>query len=302
MSRQRTFVVGGVVVAVLALSAALVKTGVYGYTLFLLLPIVLGMVAAMITKPKTAATALALGAAGPVAASLVLFGLGWEGAICIAMFLPIGIPLGALGGLLFYYASRQIPARRTSAMLLFLPLGTLGFDVTAQPPVFTVTTTVDIAATPERIWPHVVSYANLEQPDDWVFHTGVGYPIHVRMVGSGTTGTRYCDFSTGSFVEPIEVWDAPRLLRFRVTESAVPMHEWSFYSHVEPKHLHGYFVSKEGEFRLVDLGNGRTRVIGTSWYQHGLWPAQYWRLWSDAIIHRIHARVLGHIKELAEAR
>ena len=33
-----------------------------------------------------------------------------------------------------------------------------------------------------------------------------------------------------------------------------------------------------------------------------MWPAFYWRLWSDAIIHRIHLRVLNHIKELAEAR
>lgn len=29
-------------------------------------------------------------------------------------------------------------------------------------------------------------------------------------------------------------------------------------------------------------------------------PATYWRLWSDAIVHRIHLRVLRHIKQLAE--
>lgn len=31
-----------------------------------------------------------------------------------------------------------------------------------------------------------------------------------------------------------------------------------------------------------------------------MWPAEYWQLWSDAIIHRIHLRVLTHIKRLAE--
>jgi hypothetical protein len=31
-----------------------------------------------------------------------------------------------------------------------------------------------------------------------------------------------------------------------------------------------------------------------------MWPAPYWRLWSDAIIHTIHARVLKHVKSLAE--
>ncbi|MDQ6705577.1 MAG: hypothetical protein M3Z85_06395, partial [Acidobacteriota bacterium] len=90
------------------------------------------------------------------------------------------------------------------------------------------------------------------------------------------------------------------LLRFRVTENPAPMHEWSPYARVLPKHLHGYFISKHGEFRLTELVNHRTRLEGNTWYQHGLWPAEYWRWWSDAIIHRIHLRVLNHIRTLAE--
>jgi hypothetical protein len=42
-------------------------------------------------------------------------------------------------------------------------------------------------------------------------------------------------------------------------------------------------------------------VEGTSWYPHGLEPGPYWRWWSDAIVHRIHRQVLGHIKHLAES-
>ncbi|HBI42403.1 MAG TPA: hypothetical protein DDY78_06020 [Planctomycetales bacterium] len=61
-------------------------------------------------------------------------------------------------------------------------------------------------------------------------------------------------------------------------------------------------VSRRGEFRLTALDGGRTRLEGATWYTNRMWPAFYWRLWSDAIIHRIHLRVLNHIKELAEAR
>jgi hypothetical protein len=32
-----------------------------------------------------------------------------------------------------------------------------------------------------------------------------------------------------------------------------------------------------------------------------MWPAAYWRLWSDYLIHKIHLRVLTHIKTLAES-
>ena len=117
----------------------------------------------------------------------------------------------------------------------------------------------------------------------------------------GPGATRYCEFSTGPFVEPIEVWDEPRLLRFRVTENPAPLHEWSPYARVLPRHLHGYLVSKEGQFRLTRMANNRTLLEGTTWYRHGLWPAEYWRWWSNAIIHRIHMRVLTHIRTLAEA-
>jgi hypothetical protein len=78
------------------------------------------------------------------------------------------------------------------------------------------------------------------------------------------------------------------------------MEEWSPYQNVLPRHLHGYLVSQNGQFRLTSLPGNRTLLEGTTWYQHGLQPAQYWRLWSDAIIHRIHLRVLNHIRRLSE--
>ncbi len=47
---------------------------------------------------------------------------------------------------------------------------------------------------------------------------------------------------------------------------------------------------------------GRTRLEGTTWYTNRMWPADYWRLWSDLIIHRIHSRVLRHIQALSEEK
>lgn len=46
-------------------------------------------------------------------------------------------------------------------------------------------------------------------------------------------------------------------------------------------HLRGFFEATQGEFRLEPLANGRT----------------YWRLWSDAIVTRIHRRVLEHVRK-----
>lgn len=137
-------------------------------------------------------------------------------------------------------------------------------------------------------------------PDEFLFKAGIAYPIRARIEGSGPGAVRYCDFSTGSFVEPITVWEQSRRLAFSVREQPVPLREFSPYGDIEPAHLHGYFVSTKGEFRLIDLGNGRTRLKGTTWYYQKLRPGFYWNLWSDRIIHTIHGRVLKHIKKEAE--
>lgn len=192
-------------------------------------------------------------------------------------------------------------SERSVAILLLLPPAGIPWDIHATPPVFEVRTEVTIASAPERIWKHVIAFPDLPEPEEWYFRAGLAYPKRAWVDGSGPGATRYCEFSTGPFVEPIEVWDAPNLLRFRVTENPAPMQEWSPYAQMLPEHLHGYMISKQGQFRLTRLAENRTLLEGTTWYQHGLWPAEYWRWWSDAVIHRIHLRVLNHIRELAEA-
>ncbi|MBI5367941.1 MAG: hypothetical protein HZA54_12950, partial [Planctomycetes bacterium] len=62
----------------------------------------------------------------------------------------------------------------------------------------------------------------------------------------------------------------------------------------------GFFVSQAGRFELIPLPGGHTRLEGTTWYHHHLWPAAYWQWWSDGVIHTIHRRVLRHIRRLAE--
>ena len=168
------------------------------------------------------------------------------------------------------------------------------------PPVYVVRTAIDIQASPAKVWKQVVSFSEIPPPTEWMFRAGIAYPMRARIQGNGVGAERQCVFSTGAFVEPIEVWDEPRKLKFSVTSNPAPMEEWTPYSHIEPPHLHGFLVSNGGQFLLTPLPNGGTRLEGTTWYRHSLWPAAYWRLWSDAIIHKIHLRVLKHIREEVE--
>jgi hypothetical protein len=79
------------------------------------------------------------------------------------------------------------------------------------------------------------------------------------------------------------------------------MKEWSPFRHVHPPHLDDSLRSKRGEFRLVPLPGGRTRLEGSTWYELSMSPELYWKAWTDALLHAIHTRVLRHVKRLSEA-
>jgi uncharacterized membrane protein YhaH (DUF805 family) len=285
----------------------------YGWGVFIGLPFVNGMLAALFhgtRTPRSVGESMGVAALAVIASCAAVFLVALEGLGCLVMFLPLAIPMGLIGAAVGHaIQARPLPAspgdawRVQCSLLAILPLLMLGEHAAAPPaPTYAVTTVVDVDAPPDRVWQHVVAFPDLAPPTDWLFRAGVAYPIRARIDGQGPGATRYCEFSTGAFVEPIETWEPGRLLKFSVSHNPPAMREWSFWPDVRTPHVDGFLVSDGGQFHLVPLEGGRrTRLEGTTWYRHHLWPAAYWRLWSDQIIHRIHTRVLEHVKTLSEA-
>ena len=278
----------------------------YGWGVFVGIPFIVGLIATLLhavhqRRAFYECLLVALAACGLFGACIFL--LAMEGVICLIMAMFIAVPLCCLGALAGFWIQSTHHAHRVPPVLLLSCLLLMGFEKMEDPrPVsYAVTSTVEIDAPPEVVWNHVVSFSELPPVEDWIFRTGLAYPIRAEIHGEGVGAVRHCVFSTGAFVEPITVWDEPRHLRFDVTAMPEPMQEWTFYSDVHPPHLEGYFQTTQGEFLLERLPEGRTRLHGTTWYHNDLWPASYWKLWSDHLIHRIHLRVLRHVKQQAEA-
>jgi len=282
----------------------------YGWGLFVALPFCLGLFSVLVYsyhEPRTYSSCMAVSLMPIALLGVVLLLVMIEGVICILMAAPFALALAALGGMLGYaiqagyWLNKGTPAMM-SIVLLFTP-AFQGAERLAnlQAETFEVRTAIEVNAPPEKVWNEVVAFAEIPPPKELLFRAGIAYPIRAEIYGHGVGAVRHCIFSTGPFVEPIEVWDEPRLLKFGVTANPAPLNELSPYGNIQPAHLHGYFVSKQGQFLLTALPGGRTRLEGTTWYQHTMWPAAYWHLWSDYIIHRIHLRVLEHIRTQAEA-
>lgn len=282
---------------------------VYGWALFIALPILLGFVAVLVhtrREPRSVGQSVSVALLSLMMAAVGLVGFAIEGAICIAMAAPLAAPFAALGGWFGWLVQQSLWRRRhaTAMLLAVVALAPLLMGAEAavapEPPLVAVETEVEVDAPPAAVWRHVVSFAELPPPEDWLFRAGIAYPMRAEIRGTGPGAVRHCVFSTGAFVEPIEIWDEPRLLRFSVTENPPILRELSPWGTIHPPHLTGFLTSRKGEFRLEALPGGRTRLVGTTWYQHDLWPSAYWRLWSDWIIHRIHRRVLEHVVWHAE--
>lgn len=285
--------------ALIAASFFLTQHGTYGWTLFVLQPSVAGALGVWSFRPQTIGKAAKLGALIGLGGSAMFLLLGREGFICVLMALPILVPLTIVGSLLAYWGGTLGSQRQPAALCLLIPVS-MFYDVNAKPPVYSVSTQVVVKAPPERVWKYIVAFPDITEEPDWVLSTGIAYPIRTRIEGSGVGAPRDCDLSTGTVKERVVIWDEPHLLRFVVTETPPAMKERGLYGPITPKHLNGYYIGKGGQFTLTPLSEGRTLVVGTSWYQHGLWPAEYWRWWSDSVVHHVHTRVLEHIRKLSE--
>lgn len=279
----------------------------YAWGLFLGVPFVTGFVASWFlnrngVRPTGQAVLVSVSATTLIGIGLI--GFGMEGLICIGMAIPLALPFGIAGALMARNILkgdrwRTAPGAFTACIAL-LPVMVGERAAKMEPPVNAVTTSIVIDAPVDVVWKNVIAFPPLAPPEETIFKAGVAYPIAGQIVGSGVGAVRYCRFSTGDFVEPITTWDEDRLLAFNVVAQPPSLRELSPWEIVPPHIEKNYMRSQHGQFRLVALDDHRTLLEGTTWYQNYLWPQQYWREWSDGIVHRIHLRVLKHVKAQAE--
>ena len=290
----------GLVLGLLMIALSVYALRSYSAALFFATPFGVGTLTAFLLNrrflvSRRQTTQLVLLTHALLAAVLMLFGR--EGALCIAMAVPLAMVAGVMGGL----AGRQIALGsggdlRPAVLGMFaLPLaaivepsGTTGVAL------HEVRSSVEIAAAPMTVWSQVIAFPPMPEPTTWFFRLGIAYPKYARIEGEGVGAVRYCVFSTGPFVEPITVWEPGKRLAFDVRNSPVPLRELTPYDSVMPPHLKGFLQSRRGEFRIVALPNGHTRLEGSTWYSVAMGPEGYWQMYGDYLIHRIHSRVLEH--------
>ena len=234
----------------------------YGIALFILIPFFIGLSSTILYGYKREITIRKSLRIGSLTLTVFVLGIivfAIEGLICIAMAAPFGLLFTWFGSLIGYFINNKINNKSlNSIIVLVFMIPTISFiEKDIKPELMSVVTSIEIDSDQKTVWKNIIEFPQLDEPKELIFKTGIAYPINAKIKGTGVGAVRHCNFTTGSFVEPITLWDEPNLLKFDVLEQPASMKELS-YLDIDAPHLHDYLVSKKGQFKLTSLGNGKT--------------------------------------------
>jgi hypothetical protein len=188
-------------------------------------------------------------------------------------------------------------------MVFCLPIlvpGVIAMDnlTLPRPPEFHATTSLVVHAPPETVRRAILRDGVLK-PDGLLSFGGTNQLLAWRWQRKGDALMRICSYSIGpDIVQPIDESTANHI-KFSVNAAPPPMRETSPFGQIKPLHIENHYMVRSGEFTFVPVRGG-TQLIASTEYSHDIWPLEYWALWSDFIMHRVHSNLLERVKLIAE--
>jgi hypothetical protein len=179
---QRAFIAIGLT-SLVCWAFAFLATNIFGdyaWGLFIWLPFVLGAASTLIYGYNNTIVRRKL--FNISFWTLLVFCLGlltfaWEGIICLIMAFPIGLFFTWFGHWVGYkFLQSKMGNTSATIILLFLSVPSLmAYENVKQDheEVRSVTTCIEINATPEQVWENVIAFPQLNEPKEFIFKTGI---------------------------------------------------------------------------------------------------------------------------------
>ena len=165
----------------------------YALGLFIWLPIVMGAVSTMLVAYNNQAERKQLRDISYATLGIFCLGLltfAWEGIICLIMAAPLGLLCTYIGHFIGYLiVSFKMKNNSITVIILLVssvPL-LMAFEHAKGPAegLRSVTTSIEINANASTVWKNVISFPQLEEPTEFIFRSGIAYPINAQINGQG---------------------------------------------------------------------------------------------------------------------
>lgn len=240
---------------------------------------------------------------GICAAIAVVWLMAREGAICIAMILPLWIPAAVAGALVQHVNRRKRlkrdadPARFQAAAWLVAPLllAWIEGELPQQWQARDVSRSLTIAAKQEAVWPALVKIDRIGPGEGrWTVTQdllGVPRPLGATLVRDGSGLVRNARWERGiRFEEHITALEPGKRIcwRFAFPDDSV---QRETDRHIEPD---GTFLKIDsGCYALEPLANGTTRVTLTTRYRMRTRLSGYFAAWGELLLGDVQSNVLS---------
>ena len=234
---------------------------------------------------------------------------GWEGKICIAMLLPLLLPMSNAGGGMALAMRRRQWGRRVYgvglASVLLLPYVAAPVEG-AVPPAWqlrVVERQVRIRATSEQVWRQIVRVPRIrpgEYGTSLVHRIGFPRPVEATLSREGVGGVRRASFERGVvFTETVTEWEPGATLSFSIHADPATIPPGALDQHVTVGGR--YFDVLDGSYRIEPAGAGQVVLHLSSTHRLSTRFNFYASLWSDLVMRQIQSNILQVVRTRAEA-
>lgn len=275
-------------------------------------PLVIGAVCVGLSSPEQIASALYRSVAPWLSIALVygLFALiKLETLICLIMLSPAALGMSTLGGvltgkILHHLRQRKALQRGVVGCFVLLPLLMSQCETHWVTPELrhTVSDHIVINATPPQVWNGMLNVPDIRKQElSWSFSHAIGLPrpLAAEMRGTGEGAVRDLSWAGGiHFHEYVTTWEPAQRLAYRVDVSPAREALRRLDTHVVIGDR--YFDIENGEYRLRDLGDGRTELSLSTTYRMHTMINFYGEWWADRTLDDFHTVVLRLLKQRIE--
>jgi hypothetical protein len=231
-----------------------------------------------------------------------------EGSICVIMFLPLGLIVSTIGGILGGLTARLLRSHRSRhasvACVALLPFLVAPWEqqVFHRLELRQVENVIDIQAPAPVVWKNIARVRAIhpqELPSSWSHNIGFPDPVEATLSHEGVGGVRDASFTGGVlFIETVDVWEPQQRLAFSIRAQTDRIPATTLDEHVR---VGGpFFDVLRGEYRLEPLGNGKIRLHLSSQHRVSTDFNWYAHLWTDAIMADLQKRILQVVKQRCE--
>lgn len=260
----------------------------YGWALFILLPIVLGISIGALPDRGCAHIGLITG----LVIFLVLLLIGQlEGFICVLMALGIIVPLLFLGSIIVHLFQRYHEIKSTDKLsVLILPLVLLLFAGPVEK-LFTgndkaiteVRSEIELPYSAEEVYDAIKSVDTLVADKPFLLKLGLPLPLKCVLEKEEVGGLRTCYFEGGRIVERITELERGKILKMDVIDYKLMGMKWLGF--------------KEAIYTFERTGEHSCKLTRITTYSSELKPRFYWEPLEKWGIRQEHEYVFNNLKK-----